>query len=41
MDVWVLLPEGVLHPVTEVLFGEARESTAQILLLFDWDSEER
>jgi hypothetical protein len=29
-------PEGVLHPVMEVLFGEAREFTARILLLFDW-----
>jgi hypothetical protein len=31
----VLSPEGVLHPVVEVLFGEARELTARIVLLFD------
>jgi hypothetical protein len=31
----------VLHPVVEVLFGEARESTAGILLLMDWSGEER
>jgi len=34
-------PEGVLHPVMEVLFGEAREFTARILLLFDWGGEEK
>jgi hypothetical protein len=37
----VLSPEGVLHPVMEVLFGEARELTARILLLFDWGGEEK
>jgi hypothetical protein len=37
----VFSPEGVLHPVMEVLFGEARDFTARILLLFDWRGEEK
>ena len=36
---WVLSPEGVLHPVVEVLFGEARELTARIVRLFDWSGK--
>jgi hypothetical protein len=36
----VLSPERVLHPVLEVLFGEAREFSVRILLLFDWGVKE-
>jgi hypothetical protein len=34
-------PEGVLHPVMGVLFGETRECTVGSVLLFDWGGEEK
>jgi hypothetical protein len=37
----VFSPGRVLHPVMEVLFREAREFTARIILLFDWGGEEK